>query len=105
MSFVRPSIEYGSIVWDNCDDKSKHQLDKIQIEAAKVVTGAIKETHHAVLLAEVGWESLGKRWERQKLLLYHRMIKNEAPAYPCNIVPKIARLGYEHDTQTSYRSI
>ena len=99
MSFVRPSIEYGSIVWDNCDDESKLQLDKIQIEAAKVVTGAIKGTHHDALLAEVGWESLGKRRERQKLLLYHRMINNKAPVYLCNIVPTMAGLGHEHSTR------
>lgn len=99
MSFIRPSIEYGSIVWDNCDDESKQLLDKIQIEAAKVVTGAIKGTHHDALLAEVGWESLSKRRERQKLLLYHKMIHNKAPAYLCNIVPPISGQDHAYNTR------
>ena len=70
-SFIRPTLEYGSIVWDNCDEESKNMLDKIELEAARVVSRRIKGTHHQALYDEVGWETLRSRREQHKLLLYH----------------------------------
>jgi hypothetical protein len=37
--FIRPILEYASEVWDNCRQTNCNRLEKIQIEAAGIVTG------------------------------------------------------------------
>ena len=37
-TFVRPILEYADVIWDNIPPEQKQQLDKIQIEAARIVT-------------------------------------------------------------------
>ena len=36
-AFIRPSLEYGDVIWDNCV-----QYEKIQQEAARIATSATK---------------------------------------------------------------
>ena len=38
-TFIRPLLEYASVVWDNCTQYEKAELYKIQNEAARIVTG------------------------------------------------------------------
>jgi hypothetical protein len=45
ISFIRPLyMEYGDIVWDNIPDYLKQSLETLQLEAARIVTGATKLT-------------------------------------------------------------
>ena len=39
-SYKRPILEYGDIIWDNCFNYEKEEIEKIQIEAGRIVTGA-----------------------------------------------------------------
>ena len=39
-SFIMPILEYGDTLWDNCTQYEKRELDRIQNEAARIVTGA-----------------------------------------------------------------
>ena len=40
---IRPILEYGDVLWDNCSQyEKKNELDKIQNEAARIATGATK---------------------------------------------------------------
>ena len=41
-AFIRPLIEYGDIIWDNCSRYEKQELDKIQNEVARIATGATR---------------------------------------------------------------
>ena len=36
-------MEYGDVIWNNCNDCDSALLDGVQYEAARLVTGAIKE--------------------------------------------------------------
>ena len=40
-SFIRPLLEHADIVWDNCTQYEVDELEKIQIEAARIVTGLL----------------------------------------------------------------
>ena len=43
ISFIRPVLEYADVLWDNCtQQKKKQELEKIQIEAARISTEATK---------------------------------------------------------------
>ena len=40
LSFIRPVLEYGDTIRDNCTQYEKRELDKIQHAAARIVSGA-----------------------------------------------------------------
>ena len=42
LTFIRPLLEYGDVIWDNCTQYEKNELDKIQNEAARITTGTTK---------------------------------------------------------------
>jgi hypothetical protein len=37
--FIWPILEYASEIWDNCRHTNCNRLEKVQIEAARIVTG------------------------------------------------------------------
>ena len=39
MFYLLPVVEYASIVWDGCSEQNSQTLQKIQNEAARLVTG------------------------------------------------------------------
>ena len=41
-TFILPILEYADVIWDNCSDYEKQELEKIQIEEARIATGATK---------------------------------------------------------------
>ena len=42
ISFIRPILEYGGPVWNNCTQYELDKLNKIQNEAMRTVTGTPK---------------------------------------------------------------
>ena len=40
--FIRPILEYCNEVWDNCTQYEKDDLEKVQIEAARIATETTK---------------------------------------------------------------
>jgi hypothetical protein len=39
LTFIRPLLEYSCKVWDNCSQTDNDRLEKLQLEAARIVTG------------------------------------------------------------------
>ena len=64
-SFIRPILEYGDTIWDNMYEFKMEELDQIQNEAARIVTGCTKLVSLAHLSKEFGWESLRDRRKKQ----------------------------------------
>ena len=75
---------------------SYKKLDKMQSEAARIVSGATKLVSLHALYEEVGWESLEKRRRKHKLLLLYKMSNNLSPLYLCSLIPPTV------DTKSSY---
>ena len=59
--FIKPLLEYADVIWDNCTYYEKLELDKIQSEAARIVSGATKLVSLHALYEDVGLESLEKK--------------------------------------------
>ena len=58
ISFVRPNLEYVNIVWDNCTlYVETNAIERIQIEAARIVTGATNLVSLDMLSKVTSWES------------------------------------------------
>ena len=81
ISFVRPTLEYGNILWDNCTKDQAKLLESIQLDAIRIITGLRRGTSHEVLYAEVGLSSLAERRKDAKLIQFYKILNNEAPAY------------------------
>ena len=86
-SFIRPILEYADIIWDNCFNYEKENVEKIQIEAGRVVTGATKSCSRAKILQETGWDSLEKRRYKHRMVTFYKMVNNLSPPYLQNLVP------------------
>ena len=71
ITFIRPLLEYGDVIWDNCTQYEKLELDKIQNEAARIVTGATKLVSINALYNEIQWDTLEKRRRDHKLTLFY----------------------------------
>jgi len=54
VSFVRTILEYADVLYDNCCQYEKDELDKIQNEAARIVSGCTKLVSLADLYREIG---------------------------------------------------
>lgn len=87
-SFIRPLLEYADVVWDNCTQYEINALEKIQLECARIVTGATKLVSLEKLYREVGWEPLYERRQKHKLYLFYKMRNNLSPTYLSDLVPE-----------------
>ena len=86
-SFIRPLLEYADVVWDNCTQYEANELEKIQHEAARIVSGGTKLVSIDKLLKEVGWDTLSCRRKKHKLILFYKMINGLCPDYLSSLVP------------------
>jgi hypothetical protein len=53
--FLRPLLEYAFVVWDGCTNDEKDTLDKIQHEAARIVSGVTRSVSLENLYKEINW--------------------------------------------------
>ena len=86
-SFIRPLLEYGSAVFDNCTAFESHSLERVQRRAAVLCTGAFRRTSSILLLNEVGWNTLTNRRKDAKLILMFKIIKGLTPSYLTDLIP------------------
>ena len=85
-SFIRPVLEYSDIVWCNCTSDEKDQIEKIQNECARIVTGATKLVSIEALLTETGWETLADRRHKHSLILFYKMYNNLTPDFLSSLI-------------------
>ena len=88
-SFIRPSIEYASIIWNNCSETDGERLESIQKRAARIITGGIIRTSSELLYEEVGLEKLAKRRDRSLLLFFHKIMFGQCPQYLLTLKPPL----------------
>ena len=54
ISYLRPVLEYASIIWDHCTAYEKALLEKLKYDAARAVTGLTKYVSIDNLINEFG---------------------------------------------------
>ena len=87
MTFIRPVLEDADVVWNNCSEQDKVELDKIQNEAARLTVGATKLVSIRCLQQETAWPSLRIRRREHQLTLFYKMVNNLTPPYLSSLVP------------------
>ncbi len=86
-TFIRPILEYGAIIFDNCPNYLTQKMENIQRQAAIAATRAYNNTSHQQLLLECGIVTLQTRRTQAKLINFYKIKKNIAPAYLLTLLP------------------
>ena len=86
-SYILPLMEYASEVWAGCTITDSDRLEKVQLAAARVVTGLPMYCPTRILYRETGWETLAVRRERKRLCLMYKVVNNIAPSYLTELLP------------------
>jgi hypothetical protein len=76
LSYVRPTLEYASEIWDSCTIEEKTKLEDVQLEAARIALGAKKGTSHEQLYNAIKWETLQDRRDKLKLATMYKVLNN-----------------------------
>ena len=79
LTFIRPILEYASEVWFNCGQFNSNRLEKIKIEAARIVCGFPSYASIASIYKETGWDKLKVRREAKNVTLFCKIYNNLAP--------------------------
>ena len=87
ISYVRPVLEYSCIVWDGCTVEQRESLEKLQNEAARIVTGLTKSVTLERLYQECGWQSLQERRTNQKMNFMYKAVNGLVPSYISDLIP------------------
>ena len=66
LSFIRPILEYGNVIWDNCTQNEANLLESVQVEAGRIITGLRVNSSRSKLYSELGWNPFIKE-ERNTL--------------------------------------
>ena len=90
LSFVRPKLEYGNILYDDCTEQNSSLLEKVQLTFARIICGAIRGTPHCAIYNEMSWPTLEDRRKENKLKFMHKLVYSDTPSYLANLLPKPA---------------
>ena len=87
VSYVLPIIEYSTVVLDNCSDQDAYALEKLQNEAARIVTGLTRSVSLDKLYRECGWFALSELRKNQKLYFIYKALNGQVSFYISDIIP------------------
>ena len=86
-TFIRPIFEYACVVWDSAPRHCYYfnKMEKLQISAARIITGTNNYSSKHLLYHDTGWELLSSRREKQRLILFNKILNGIAPSHLCNL--------------------
>jgi hypothetical protein len=86
-AYIRPQLEYGSIIYHNCTEAQSNRLESVQRKAAVACTRAYNRTPTHALLDELGWETLKNRRKYNALVQLYKMNNGHSPVYLQSLLP------------------
>ena len=91
-SFILPILDYADVVWDNCADYLAEDLEDLQRDAIRTITGTVRGTSHESLYGESGFVLLKDRRERHKLIIFFKYVNGMLPEHQTNKFPELATI-------------
>ena len=86
---VRSIIDYGLVLYYyNCTDKEKARYDRIQYNAARLVSSTHNYTSKEKLFSELGWESIENRAYILGICMFHKIVKGETRPLLKSLLPE-----------------
>ena len=87
LTFVRPVMEYGISVWGGTYDSNIVKLERVQIDALRIITGATQRSNIANLYAEVNIPTFMERRDTQMLMMMFKVKNNITPSSLSDLLP------------------
>ena len=91
MTCIRPILEYADSVWAGGNLRDLDLLEKLQLDAARVVTGATARCNNRRLLEDLGWPTLSSRRQNHHLILFYKIVNGLSPPYLQSLKPPLVR--------------
>ena len=107
LSYVRPILEYSSIVWDGCTVVSSNSIEKLQNEAARIVTGLTKSVSLENFYKESGWEALSLIRKNSKLCFMYKVSNGLVQQFIEELIPPLVgnRSQYQLRNSQNYEHV
>jgi hypothetical protein len=89
-SFIRPILEYGDVIWD-INKENDHTLDPIEktnLNAARLVSGATARCNRAKLYEETKFETMKDRRKNHRLTMLYKMVYQLVPPLLYYLLPE-----------------
>ena len=78
-SLVLPYLDYCSLVWANCNQTLKNEVQRLQNRAAGVITGDSYDTRSKDILSKLGWKNLEERRISQTEAYVTKALQGKCP--------------------------
>lgn len=88
-SFILPIFDYADVIWDNCTEGQSTILEKLHLEALRIIVGGVKGTSHYKLYEESGFTSLKERRKNHRLILFFKIVNGLCPDYLLEDLPNL----------------
>jgi hypothetical protein len=102
---VRSKLEYADIVWDGLSLISSDKLEKVQINAIRMVTGLAVSAHLHDLYLETGLLPLQKKEKVPLTSDVFKALNGLGPSYLRNLIPEFAHERHNHNSRNSANRI
>ena len=102
-TFIRPIFEYACVIWDSAPRHCYYfnKMEKLQISAARIITGTNNYSSKHLLYHDTGWELLSSRREKQRLILFYKILNGIAPSHLCNLFETYLINNYRYDLRST----
>jgi len=87
MTFVRPVMEYCSVIWGGSYDTDILKLEQIHVEAMRLITGATAKSNIAALYKETSFMPVKDRINNMTNIMMYKIIHDLAPEYLKQYIP------------------
>lgn len=87
LTFIRPVMEYGNVMFDSANADDLKILDDIEKDAMRLITGARSRCNLEKLNFETKWQNLEQRRQDQKIATLGKIIIKKFPSYLVRDLP------------------
>lgn len=96
-SFIRPILEYGDVLFNGASASDLNKLDRIELEAMRISSGAISRSNTVLMKLELGWEEIAKRRLNHVMVMFFKVIRGNAPDGLINILEELTRINTDYN--------
>ena len=88
-TYIRPKLEYGSLVYSSLSTTLSDKLERFQRKAARLCLGLplFKPADHSSLLHRVHWPTLSSRRHLTRLVFGYRLMHRTVPPHLMPLIP------------------
>ncbi|XP_063446894.1 uncharacterized protein LOC134726421 [Mytilus trossulus] len=94
-------MEYACELWDGCTQQEADNLEHVQLEAGRLVTGLPVFASREAIYFETGWQLLVDRRKSRKLNMFYSLHNGTAPDYLCDVMPPLVGQVSNYDLRNS----